>query len=68
MDIDKLLMWIIIYDMCHDDETKTKQEPVEASQHNKKKLGPYRSRNTIKHFDKPKTSKSQDLQSFKRRL
>ena len=69
MDIDKLMMFLIMYNMCNDSKTQTKQEVTDVSQHNKKKVGNHmKSRNKAQHNGIPRAPKSQALKAFKRKL
>lgn len=68
MDIDKLMMFLIMYDMCNDRGLETNQEVNEVYQHPRKNIGHHKTcRNKVKHYDVPKTSKPQGSQTFKRR-
>lgn len=58
MDIDKIMMFLIMYDMCNHNEAKTQQE----SQSKKKNVINY---NNVKHFNTPKETKFKRLQALK---
>jgi hypothetical protein len=65
MDVDKLMMFLIMFDMCNDADGNNKIEEVSTTQSKKKQIRTNNHQsNTVQRHD----SKAAKMKAFKRRL